>query len=68
MLAKIVNDNAGILNERAALASFVGTPPGAKLAPTGFEPCFCIRQVNDHRDHPALDLSSICLPTTTRLR
>ncbi|KAA2233848.1 hypothetical protein FJD34_00545 [Pseudomonas brenneri] len=34
MPAKIVNDNAGILDERVAGAFFVGTPPGDKLAPT----------------------------------
>ena len=29
MLAKDVNDNAFFLNERVALETFVGTPPGA---------------------------------------
>ena len=34
MLAKLVNDDAGTLGKRGAFAFFVGTPPGAKLAPT----------------------------------
>ena len=33
MLAKVVNDDAGILNERGALKFFA-----SKLAPTGSEP------------------------------
>ena len=34
MLAMDVNDNAGCLHARAVLAFFVGTPPGASIAPT----------------------------------